>query len=221
MKWLLTAILMVWIVLPARGDSFSWQWAFGPYGSRAYMGTVPEASDDLDELDMPLRPNPYINIAVYNEQGVDGWTGYSGFFSSDIRSPLEMIPGASKSWRMYYWNNANAPPDWTNTDLTWVFGSGGLSLPPDSIEYKLTFLRLPVGMEEWDPPSYASPALGETVLLNEPSEGNWVLWTYRTENGLDGYVFELTATVIPEPSSLIVVGAGLLPIALAMRKRRR
>lgn len=211
------------VALPAIADPYSWQWSFGPYGRAAYMGTSPNASDDHDQLDLPLASNPYINIAVYRESGENNWTGAEGFYSKDVRTPLDMIPGASKTWRIYYWNNPSSPANWTQSDFTWQFVSTDGAQPPTNIEYKLTFVRLPVGMNEWDPPSsYASPVLDETVILNDRVEGNWVLWSYRTDNGLDGYVFDLTATVTPEPSSLVALGMGALPLAgmLVLRRRR-
>ena len=177
-KYLLVVLLLSMTTLPAASDSSSWQWSFGPYGGKAYVGTSPLASNNKDLLDVAMTAQPYINIATYHQEGDDGWTGPTGFYQQDMCSPLEMIPGTSKTWRLYYWNNADSPSSWLNTDLTWHYGLGVGESPPENIEYTLTFVRLPVGMEEWNPPSYASPALGETIVLNEQSEGNWVLWSY-------------------------------------------
>ena len=45
--------------------------------------------------------------------------------------------------------------------------------------------------------------------------------TYRTDNGLTGYQFELSATAVPEPSSLAAVLCGIGGLtSFAFRKRK-
>ena len=221
-KYLKLIILL--ILFPASlatADDRTWQWSFGPYGDELRIGTNTYASNDCDPSDYQLGSSDYIYIGVYHEQGVDGWTGSNGFYSQEMRAALGTTTGSSKTWRIYYWNNVNSPTSWTDTDFTWHFGSDAYEFPSENIEYKLTFVRMPVGMSEWNPPSsYASPTLGETIILNEHAEGNWVLRTYRTDNGLNGYIFDLTATVVPEPSSIVALVLGLVPVTMSALKRR-
>jgi hypothetical protein len=44
---------------------------------------------------------------------------------------------------------------------------------------------------------------------------------YKTTDGTTGYMFTLTATVIPEPSSLLALLAGLGGFGAMLRRRRR
>lgn len=212
----LLGLLLFSLVLPlsARADSGTWHCVLG---QQAYIGTRPLALDGYDGNDAQGGYGSYINIGVYHDQTQEDWTGPGGFYGTDIRAPLGTAAGDSKTWRLYYWNNSDAPAEWTETFLTWYLNTGGLQ---DKLVWTLTFTRLPIGMGGWDPPPYGSPVLGETVLLNDRGEGSWMLQTYRTTNGLDGYIFDLTATVIPEPSSLLALVTGLAGLGAFLRRRR-
>ena len=216
-------LIILLILFPASlatADDRTWQWSFGPYGDELFIGTKFNTSDDGDPYDLLLGSSTYIYCGVYHEQGVDGWTGSNGFYSQDMRAALGTTPGSSKTWRIYYWNYINSPANWIDTDFTWHFGTTGYETPSNNIEYKLTFVRLPVGITQWNPPSpRGTPTLGETIILNNHTEGSWLLRTYRTDNGLHGYIFDLTATVVPEPSSIVALVLGLVPVTMSALKR--
>lgn len=219
-KYILVSVMLLCSTLSKADDLSTWRCRFGPFGTYSYIGTSPSASDGLDSLDTQLGYSNYIYMSTYHEQGVDGWADTNGFYGSDIRSPLEMTPGSTKTWRIYYWNNSNSPSNWTDSDLTWHFESTDTQSVLNNVKFTLTFVRLPVGMDVWNPPSYASPDLGQTVVLNDHKEGNWVLSSYRTENGLDGYVFDITATVVPEPSSMLALFGGMTALGGFALKRK-
>jgi hypothetical protein len=66
-----------------------------------------------------------------------------------------------------------------------------------------------------------SPDVGTIWNIDMP--GSTIsLPTYRTDNGLTGYHFELSATAVPEPSSLLALFGGLAGVGgFAMRRRRK
>ena len=186
-----------------------WVWDFSHV---RYYGTAVDASDGYDSHDQLSNPTAPIRSGVYHTQGVHGWTGPTGFYWRDIRAPLPMIVGTSKTWRIYLWADPTLSPERTTIGMSW-FGTGVSAEALEQIEFRLTYVRRAVGVtDDWN-------VEGDYRILNDwPDGGSWAVPAIRIDNGLDGYVFELKATVIPEPSALIALGVGLA--ALGLRRRR-
>lgn len=189
-------------------DGYEWMYKCSATG---YVGTAAGSSDDYDPSDAAGLGGTWFHMAVYHQSGLDGWTGPSGFFASDMRMPLTSTPGAAKTWRMYGWDDPELPPEYTFHTISLLWAGSDPSVF-DGIQFRLTFVRSAAGVADPGIP------IGETIILNGRNGGGWALPVYRTDNGLDGYVFDLTATVIPEPSALLALSAGLT--GLALRRRR-
>ena len=91
---ILLTLLALFLSSPGGAADDAWQWRFGPYGGESYFGTETDASDDCDQSDSLLATSGFINIATYHQQETGNWTGPSGFYSCDLRSPLPADPGA-------------------------------------------------------------------------------------------------------------------------------
>ena len=186
-------------------------WAI-PFRYGAQVGVDSAASDGYDPFDQAMTSVKLANLAIFLESGLDGWDGPTGFYIHDIRAPLGPEPGSTKRWTVYLWADTTLPPSSTVLDLTCY-----LHLIPaptwESVWFALTYVRAAVGTDDpWN-------EVGTSILLNDYFDAaGFRVPSYRTDNGLDGYVFELTATVIPEPSALIALGVGLA--ALGLRRRR-
>jgi len=214
-RYYVTVVLLVMLPVAGLCNTSDWQWNFNGV---VFAGIASGASDGLDSRDvaMPYEPN-VSHIAVYKESGVNGWDDTSGFYDYDIRSPLEMTPGTSKTWHIYVWSDLSLDPRYKHTGLSW-FDHG---IPDDarqSIEFRLTYVRTAVGVVD------TVNTIGSYLILNNiPDGGSWYTFpACRVSNGLDGYIFDLTATVVPEPSSLLslLCGLGGFGRLIELRKRK-
>lgn len=212
---ILAIAVMCFSGVAAWGSVNEWHWGF-PYDTIA-AGVSGSASDNYDALDGPPRDEPWaIHTGFYHEQGVDDWTGPTGFYHRDIRAPLAAVPGASKTWRLHLWADPTLPPDRETIGLSWR-GSGVYWTALHNIEFRLTYVRSAIGVTDF------VNVVGSSILLNDYRDGGtWGnLPAVRTENGLDGYIFDLTATVVPEPSALLALAGGLAGLGLPFVRRRR
>jgi len=148
-------------------------------------------------------------VATYHSSTTAGgtWTGPPGFYGIDYRAPIPLIPGQSKTWTMYVW----AVPLWPwNIRFAWSH----YFTFPDEFYFTLTLKSKPAGI-------IGGPIAGTVWDLSAQPNAGIQLPIFRTANGLEGYVFDFTATVIPEPSSLAALLAGLGGLgALGWRRRR-
>jgi hypothetical protein len=140
-------------------------------------------------------------------------------YDQDLRSPLDLIPGQSKTWTFYLW----ATPYYSNIpiSLTWV--QSYYKPPFDKMQFTLTYVRAPMADGQILPPGDVS--VGTSISLNDyrdfGSSGTWWFPIYRTTDGRTGYMFTLTATVIPEPTSLLALLSALGGFGVLLRRRVR
>ena len=213
MKSAYVALLLILTISGcSSADDSNWQWLFGSLDSGgSYFGVSMAALDDFDSLDQLAQPIHYSYIATYHEKNIDGWTGDTGFYSSDFRSPMNLVPGQSKTWTFYLWARFLYP--YSQLRMTWGFDE-----PPwpafDTTEYTLTYVKAADGITGGE-----SIPIGTSRLLNVWTQWAWSFPVYKTNNGLTGYKFELTATIIPEPSSLLALAGGLMGLAGLLRKK--
>jgi len=128
----------------------------------------------------PYPGNGY--AGVYHENG-PGWTGPTGFYSTDQRGEIGI--DESKTWQdLYVW----APLDFPHEQMQLVLSPTYFYPPPPTRAYWLTLLQVPEGI-------VGAPAVGTTWRiwpLARESSFAILLPTYRTTDGLSGYKFSLT-----------------------------
>lgn len=205
-------LIILFLVACSAGctDESNWSWQFGQ-GYFAYFGTSAGASDNADVQDVRVTGRQYWYVGTFHEPGVDGWTGDTGFYSQDVRAPLALAVGQKKTWRFYMWSDYTHSSD--HLELMW--GWYRPAAPAfDKMEYRLTYVREAQGIDGGSVP------VGTSIVLNQYQQGTWAFPVYKTDDGRTGYMFELTATVIPEPSSLLALGAGGLGLLGAALRRR-
>ena len=206
--------------MPCRAetaDPDNWRWAF--YASSSYQnsstlgagGVSSAATDGYDSADdWLITSGSRMYVGTHHVNGVYGWTGETGFYSSDIRAPLQMQPGTSKLWTLYVWADPSVPADASYTRLYW----DNYYALSDQLSFSIRVKANPAGVT-------GGPAVGTQWDLSAQPHGVLTLPVFRTSNGLEGYAFDFTATVIPEPPSLLALSAFLAPLAgLAVRRRR-
>ncbi len=210
METCLFALGVLAVCCTAHASDSDWQYNFGT----AYFGTASSSSDGFDSSDVLMTSNPtdYYVGTYHNE--ADGWSGPTGFYSTDLRSTLPLTVGQSKTWTFYMWGNptVNGNPDGF-LPLAWGWEV------PSSMQFTLTYMRAPLGPT--GPVIWTPVPVGTSTVLEGQSSG-WVFPTYDTTDGTTGYELQFTATVIPEPSSLLALGSSLFCLAgLTIRRVER
>jgi hypothetical protein len=151
-----------------------------------------------------LSPDSVV-LGSYQVNGVDGWDGNTGFYGIDMRAPL--APGQSKTWLLYLW----ATEGTTASDIG---VAAHLDVDADSsLQSRLELVQKPAGLA-------GGPAVG--TVWTTSHTGDIYLPRYKTSNGLNGYGFNLTLTMVPEPSSILALAGGIAGLGgLSLRRRRK
>lgn len=131
---------------------------------------------------------------TYHENGVSGWTGPTGFYSTDVRKPL--APDESKTWSpLYLW----ATPAYVGTSMNFALQPYDAGMPPTNRRYSIQLVYVPPGVTgappvgtSWQVPCYAP------FLVPVP--------TYATTDGLTGYQFAMTFSAEQGPCAGYVRG---------------
>ena len=197
----LVLVLSVVLVLFAASCTFAditnyrWGYISGP---RIVFGVEAGALDSYDYNDWLSQPNNYYywQAGAYHVNNQDGWDGPTGFYGFDIRALL--VPGETKTWDIYFWPAPGmAPHD------QWVAFSLSCSPKGSDSQFiaRMECIQKPAGIT-------GGPDVG-TVWTTPPT---FTLPYYATSNGLDGYGFRFTLTMLPEPSSLLAMLAGIAGI---------
>jgi len=140
---------------------------------------------------------------VYHAEGLNGWTGPTGFLYNDLRAP--MSPGESKTWApLCVWGDLT----YTGEVLPFSMEADPAYPPPADRRYLLELLARPDGVE-------GGPPVGTVWELSLERLLTLYLPLYVTNNGLTGYQFAFTMTAVPEPATM----AALALATLFLRRR--
>ncbi len=143
--------------------------------------------------------------AAFYRTAAQGWDGPEGIYTADIRSHI--APGASKTWDgVYAWVNGVEMPG---------------SVTPYVVRPLLPDLE---GLQARLVLDYVPPHLGYTGPTEFELDLNYTLVPLPVPNVTDpllGTRMHITVTMVPEPSSLLALSAGLAGMAGALRRRLR
>lgn len=224
---ILMALFASSIAAQAYNESDSWgywQWKFIAGVNDDSVVNMPQsefqvnfdASDNYDPLNDKLICDitPAVNLATYHDKDVDGWNGPTGFYQRDVRSPVPLQEGQTKSWLIYIWATPDMPVTCNTIDVVCFSLIPNPIYWPEDLGFNLTLKAKPQGIVD-------GPNTGTTWELGLSHGAILQLPMYRTNNGLTGYQFELTATVVPEPSSILALLCGLGSLsAFKFRKKK-
>jgi len=205
---LVTALLVLAAVCPAQALIYPGYagWGTGDFAVPAQfgigMGTAARALDTHDVYDsLAYVSNSGWTGGSYHVAGMDGWDGSTGFYYEDVGAYMQ--PGETKTWLLYIWAVPTAAP----SDLTLRWGSGMYSDP--SVSAQLECVQKPAGV-------VGGPSVG-TIWTSPPT---MTLPFYTTSNGLTGYEYKFTLSMVPEHSSILALVGGLAGLGGFVLRRR-
>lgn len=172
--------------------------------TRAIFGTQVGSLDALDPSDSEVAGGTWY-VGSYHTAGTGGWTD-TGFLGVDQRSPL--LPGETKIWWVYIWGSPEGPFPY---EYSTRWGWSDPYNRDTSVATAFELVQKPDGIT-------GGPAVG--TVWNEPM-GELMLPWYGTSDGLTGYQFSFSLTLVPEPSSLLALSGGIAFSGLSLRRRRR
>ena len=202
------AVLILLAPVVAFAAGYAYQFVYvNNDGRKIPFGTVPfpDAGPGRDYETGPISTvsAPFmIALAIYKENGINGWDGPTGFYGSDDRGLLQ--PGQTDIiGDIYLWAGTAVTPQalqlWTDQ----------YRLDP-GLTYKLRLVQVPVGITYTGPREWG------------PNHGTITLPFFATDDFMKGYMFQAEITApVPEPSSLLALAGGLTGVVGYKLKRRR
>ena len=175
----------------------------GFYKEITVVGAEGASKDFDDEYMWSSLPSHGILLAIRKVNGVDEWNGDTGWYAGDVREPL--APGQSITVDgIYLWAVPGTPSQDMHLRLSpFVYLEPGVS-------FSLSLVSIPQGVEYTGPTTWGP----ETTEITLPF--------YSTDNGENGYEFQMSIYAVPEPSPLIALaGLSLLTGGALVRKRKR
>ena len=176
----------------------------------AEVGAQPGSGDGYDgQTAENITGLAGVFILHYRQQS-ESWVGPSGFYRKDYESPIPR--GGSKTWSDIYLWAWDYPV--SGNLIECCVGPDCGPIPPGYVA-RLDIAYTPESLNWTGPMQYDIDLPG----------GRWIELPVPTTN--DPYnpmnVTRLTFTVyaVPEPSSLLALGAGLVPLAVGLTRRGR
>jgi hypothetical protein len=209
-------VVLAICVCPARAAEDNWGWALAAgsgsqtSGSYGGVGVYPDSIDGSDANDYLAGSGAKVFCGTYHAHDPDSWSGPTGMYAYDRRAPVPHTIEAHRTWTVYCWADPSLPSDLTYISFTWLCARTA----PAWLSVTLRLAAKPAGVT-------GGPAVGTMWNLSAQSDAGVQLPVFRTSDGREGYVFDFTATVIPEPSSLLAILASLGGFGMLLRRRIR
>lgn len=202
-----------------HGQTNEWLWRLQTGGdyqdsdTPGWFGVRPDAQDQYDPQDLRIVVGSNrVYFGTYHAEGLAGWAGSTGFYCYDVRSALPQQIGATHTWLFYAWADPAFAPEADTISLRWY-----RLIPrferPSGLDVRLVLVSKPEGIT-------GGPQNGTAWDLSVSPNAGISLPAYRSADGRTGNVFELRATVIPEPSSLLALAASVTTLAGVVQRRR-